>query len=114
MHNNLRMYWAKRIVAMTPDPRTGWATACYLNDRLSLDGRDPSTYGNLAWAWGDAAPGYRDNPIYGLVQTRTDRSIRERPGGPEWLAKAAARPAPRLSVPDRPPTDPYVNERLPI
>ena len=114
MHNNLRMYWAKRIIAMTPDPRTGWATACYLNDRLSLDGRDPSTYGNLAWAWGDAAPGYRDNPIYGLVQTRTDRSIRERPEGPEWLAKAAARPAPRLSVPDRPPMDPYVNERLPI
>ena len=114
MHNNLRMYWAKRIIAMTPDPRTGWAAACYLNDRLSLDGRDPSTYGNLAWAWGDAAPGYRDNPIYGLVQTRTDRSIRERPGGPEWLAKAAARPAPRLSVPDRPPTDPYINERLPI
>ena len=114
MHNNLRMYWAKRIIAMTPDPRTGWATACYLNDRLSLDGRDPSTYGNLAWAWGDAAPGYRDNPIYGLVQTRTDRSIRERPGGSEWLAKAAARPAPRLSVPDRPPMDPYVSERLPI
>jgi len=58
MHNNLRMYWAKRLIAMTPDPRTGWATACYLNDRLSLDGRDPSTYGNLAWAFGDAAPGY--------------------------------------------------------
>ena len=114
MHNNLRMYWAKRIIAMTPDPRTGWATACYLNDRLSLDGRDPSTYGNLAWAWGDAAPGYRDAPIFGLVQTRTDRSIRDRPGGPEWLAKAAARPAPRLSVPERVPQDPYLSERLPI
>jgi deoxyribodipyrimidine photo-lyase len=114
MHNNLRMYWAKRIIAMTPDPHTGWATACYLNDRLSLDGRDPSTYGNLAWAFGDAAPGYRDNPIYGLVQTRTDRSIRERPGGPEWLAKAAARPVPRLLVPERPPQDPYVSEKLPI
>jgi deoxyribodipyrimidine photo-lyase len=114
MHNNLRMYWAKRIIAMTPDPRTGWATACYLNDRLSLDGRDPSTYGNLAWAWGDAAPGYRDNPVYGLVQTRTDRSIRDRPGGPEWIAKAAARAAPRLSVPARAPEDPYLSEQLPI
>lgn len=114
MHNNLRMYWAKRIIAMTPDPRAGWATACYLNDRLSLDGRDPSTYGNLAWAWGDAAPGYRDAPIYGLVQTRTDRSIRDRPGGPEWLAKAAARPTPRLSVPARLPRDPYLSDKLPI
>ena len=114
MHNNLRMYWAKRIIAFTPDPRTGWATACYLNDRLSLDGRDPSTYGNLAWAWGDAAPGYRDNPIYGIVQTRTDRSIRERPGGPEWLRAAAARPGPRLHVPERPPEDPYLSEKLPI
>ncbi|HEV2560226.1 MAG TPA: deoxyribodipyrimidine photo-lyase [Microvirga sp.] len=114
MHNNLRMYWAKRLIAMTPDPRTGWATACYLNDRLSLDGRDPSTYGNLAWAFGDAAPGYGDRPVYGLVSTRTDRSIRERPGGPAWLARAASRPVPRLSVPDAPPTDPYLTEKLPI
>ena len=25
MHNNLRMYWAKRIIAMTPNPRIGWS-----------------------------------------------------------------------------------------
>jgi deoxyribodipyrimidine photo-lyase len=114
MHNNLRMYWAKKLVAMTPDPESGWATACYLNDRLSLDGRDPSTYGNLAWAFGDAAPGYGERPIYGLVSTRTDRSIRERPEGPAWIAAAAARPVPRLDVPETPPTDPYLSEKLPI
>ena len=114
MHNNLRMYWAKKLIAMTPDPETGWATACYLNDRLSLDGRDPSTYGNLAWAFGDAAPGYGDRPIYGLVQSRTDRSIRERPHGPAWLRTAARRPIPRLSVPEAPPSDPYLSGRLPI
>lgn len=114
MHNNLRMYWAKRILAMTPDPQTGWATACYLNDRLSLDGRDPSTYGNLAWAWGDAAPGYGKVPIYGLVQKRIDKSIRQRPAGPEWLAQAAARNGPKLKVPVEPPRDPYLSEKLPI
>jgi deoxyribodipyrimidine photo-lyase len=114
MHNNLRMYWAKKLIAMTPDPRLGWATACYLNDRLSLDGRDPATYGNLAWAFGDAAPGYGDRPIYGLVANRTDRSIRDRPRGPEWIASAASRPAFRLTVPPAPPTDPYLTEQLPI
>ncbi len=114
MHNNLRMYWAKRIIAMTPDPQTGWATACYLNDRLSLDGRDPSTYGNLAWAWGDAAPGYGKKPIYGLVQNRTDRAIRKRPGGSEWLAQAANRKGPKLEVPAGPNVSPYLSENLPI
>jgi deoxyribodipyrimidine photo-lyase len=114
MHNNLRMYWAKRIIAMTPTARDAWATACYLNDRLSLDGRDPSTYGNLAWAFGDAAPGYRPSPIFGLVSTRTDRAIRERPGGPEWIRKAASRKGPSLDVPQTPPADPYLTGSLPI
>lgn len=114
MHNNLRMYWAKKLIAMTPDARTGWATACYLNDRLSLDGRDPSTYGNLAWAFGDSAPGYGDRPIYGLVSSRTDRSIRGRPNGEEWIATAAGRTAPRVGVPDAPPEDPYLSGEIPL
>lgn len=114
MHNNLRMYWAKRLIAMTPSPEAGWATACYINDRLSLDGRDPSTYGNLAWAFGDAQPGYRRNPVYGLVPIRTDASIRKQDGGPAWLARAAARPGLALDVPDSPPVDPYLTGEVPI
>jgi deoxyribodipyrimidine photo-lyase len=107
MHNNLRMYWAKRIIAMTPDPETAWATACYLNDRLSLDGRDPSTYGNIA-AMFSGSPGDQDRPIYGRVATRGDGSTRKRDGGPEWLAEAAARPVPAVSVPDALPAERYL------
>ncbi len=114
MHNNLRMYWAKRIIAMTASPEVGWATACYLNDRLSLDGRDPSTYGNLAWAFGDAQPGYRRNPIYGLVPVRTDAHYRKQPGGPAWIAREAARPRLGLEVPKGAPVRPYLTGELPI
>jgi deoxyribodipyrimidine photo-lyase len=113
MHNNLRMYWAKRLIAMTPSPEAGWATACYLNDRLSLDGRDPSTYGNLAWAFGDAAPGYGRRPIFGLVSTRSDAAIRKRTGD-AWIRQAASREAPLLEVPNDPPVDPYLTGQLPI
>ena len=113
MHNNLRMYWAKRLIAMTPSPEAGWATACYLNDRLSLDGRDPSTYGNLAWAFGDAQPGYRRTDIYGIVPSRNDKTLRKVLGD-DWIAAAAARPGPDLAVPDEPPVDPYLTGALPI
>ena len=98
MHNNLRMYWGKRIIAMTPEPETAWATACYLNDRLSLDGRDPATYGNIAAMFG-GSPGDTERPVYGRVATRSDGSTRSRDGGAAWLAKAASRPVPAVSVP---------------
>ena len=108
MHNNLRMYWAKRLIAMTPDPQTAWSTACYLNDRLSLDGRDPSTYGNIAASFGGGAPGSADLPVYGRVPTRSDGSIRHRLDGPAFLDAAAARVAPGLSVPAGSPVAPYL------
>lgn len=110
MHNNLRMYWGKRIIAMTPDPETAWATACYLNDRLSLDGRDPATYGNIAMMFG-GAPAERDQAVYGRVATRGDGSTRHRDGGAEWIADAASRPIPAVSVPNAVPTDPYLTGR---
>ncbi len=107
MHNNLRMYWAKRIIAMTPSPEAAWATACYLNDRLSLDGRDPSTYGNIA-AMFAGSPSDRERPIYGHVATRGDGSTRHREGGEEWLAAEASRSSPPLWIPAEVPVDPYL------
>ena len=44
MHGFLRMYWAKKILEWTSSPETALETAIYLNDRFSLDGRDPSGY----------------------------------------------------------------------
>lgn len=107
MHNNLRMYWAKRIIAMTPDPETAWATACYLNDRLSLDGRDPSTYGNIAAMFGGTRSD-RERSVYGRVATRGDGSTRSRDGGDAWLASAASRPVPAITIPASLPRQGYV------
>ncbi len=113
MHNNLRMYWAKRIIAMTSSPEAGWATACYLNDRFSLDGRDPSTYGNIAWAFGDSAPGYVRRPIYGRVAGRSDGAIRKRVGE-DWIAHAATRSPLAVDIPEQPPVDPYLTGEDPL
>jgi deoxyribodipyrimidine photo-lyase len=42
MHGYMRMYWAKKILEWTPDPLSAFDTALVLNDRYSLDGRDPN------------------------------------------------------------------------
>ena len=102
MNNNLRMVWVKQLLRWTPDPRTAWATACYLNDRFSLDGRDASTYGGIRWGFGDARPGYRETAIYGTVAPKGDGAVRKRDGAPEWLAEQAARPPLDIAIPDDP------------
>ncbi len=106
MHNNLRMYWGKKLIGWTPDPETAWNVACYINDRISLDGRDPASYGNMRWCFGDARPAYREADVYGWVAPKSDRALRKRKGAPEWLAEMATRECPRISVPNAYPDPP--------
>ena len=65
----MRMYWAKKILEWTSDPETAMKTAIFLNDRYSLDGRDPNGYTGIAWSIGgvhDRAWGER--PIFGKIR----------------------------------------------
>jgi len=61
MDGYLRMYWAKKILEWTKSPEEAFKTALFLNDKYSLDGRDPNGYAGIAWsicgvhdrAWGE-------------------------------------------------------------
>jgi len=60
MHGYLRMYWAKKILEWSINPAEALATAIFLNDRYSLDGRDPNGYAGIAWSIG----GVHDRPWF--------------------------------------------------
>lgn len=86
MHNNLRMYWVKQIIRWVATPEEAWHIACEFNDRLSLDGRDPATYGGIQWGFGRSKRGMAEVPIYGWVPLKSDGALRSRPGFAAWLA----------------------------
>lgn len=100
MPNNLRMYWGKKIVGWRETPELAWRTACYLNDRFSLDGRDAATYGNLQWAFGRFDRPASEARIYGKISRRSDNAMRARDGMNEYLKREAARETYRVFVPD--------------
>ena len=85
LHNNLRMYWAKQILRFTKTPQQAWDVACYLNDRISLDGCDPATYASIRWAFGDGKQEESEKPIYGKVAPKSNRAILKREGMKEWI-----------------------------
>lgn len=50
MAGYMRMYWAKKILEWTATAEEAIKIAVYLNDRYSLDGRDPNGYLGVMWS----------------------------------------------------------------
>ena len=69
MHNYMRMYWGKKILAWTPSPKKAFEHTLYLNNKYLLDGRDANSFANVAWVFGlhDRPWGPRRN-IFGTVR----------------------------------------------
>lgn len=69
MHGYLRIYWAKKILEWSRNPETALQTAIALNNRYSLDGRDPAGYAGIAWCIGGVHDRpCQERPIFGLVR----------------------------------------------
>ena len=69
IHNYLRMLWGKKVLEWTPDPRRALEIMIELNNRYSLDGRDPNSYSGIFWVLGrfDRAWG-PERPIFGKIR----------------------------------------------
>jgi deoxyribodipyrimidine photo-lyase len=69
MHGYMRMYWAKKILEWTPDAESALRIAIYLNDKYSLDGRDPNGYTGIAWSIGGVHDrAWAERPVYGKIR----------------------------------------------
>ncbi len=69
MHGYLRMYWAKKILEWSSSPAEAMKTAIYLNDRYSLDGRDPNGYAGIAWSIGGVHDrAWPERTIFGKIR----------------------------------------------
>lgn len=68
MHNYMRMYWGKKILEWTSDPETAYKWALKLNNKYSLDGRDPNSYAGVAWIFGKHDRAWQERSIFGKVR----------------------------------------------
>lgn len=69
MHGYLRMYWAKKILEWTKDIKEAQEFAIYLNDKYSLDGRDPNGYTGIAWSLGGVHDrAWNERAIFGKIR----------------------------------------------
>ena len=82
MHNYMRMYWGKKILEWSNTPEHAYRTTLYLNNKYFLDGRDPNSFANVAWVFGQHDRGWTERQIYGKVRYMSASGL-ERKAKPE-------------------------------
>ena len=78
MHGYMRMYWGKKILEWTENPREAYEIAVRLNDKYELDGRDPNGYAGVAWCFGKHDRPWKERPIFGKIRYMNDRGLRRK------------------------------------
>lgn len=91
LHNNARMTWGKTLAAWFADPAEGLRVLEALNHRWALDGRDPSSYGGILWAYGqfDRSQGDAAGGALGAVSVRSGAAHLARVGPKRYRGTVA-------------------------
>lgn len=68
MNGYMRMYWGKKIIEWTKTPGEAYDRAVYLNNKYSLDGRDPNGFAGIAWCFGKHDRPWKERAVFGVVR----------------------------------------------
>lgn len=88
MHGFMRMYWAKKILEWTASPEQALEFAIFLNDKYSLDGRDPSGYVGCAWSIvGVHDQGWKEREVFGKIRYMAYSGCEKKFKIPDYIAR---------------------------
>ncbi len=68
MHGYMRMYWGKKILEWSSSPQKAFQTACYLNNKYELDGRDANGFTGVAWCFGKHDRPWPQRKFFGKIR----------------------------------------------
>eukprot|EP00898_Chlorokybus_atmophyticus_P001103 jgi/Chlat1/1994/Chrsp158S02315 len=79
MHGFMRMYWAKKILEWTENPQQALEIGLYLNDKYSIDGRDPNGVVGIMWSMcGVHDQGWKERPVFGKIRYMNENGCRRK------------------------------------
>lgn len=87
MHNYMRMYWGKKILEWSPNPREAYRRTLDINNKYFLDGRDPNSFGNVAWVFGLHDRAWTERAVYGKVRYMAASGLKRKTKPEEYVAK---------------------------
>jgi deoxyribodipyrimidine photo-lyase len=90
IHNYLRMLWGKKILEWTADPQTALKYLIHLNNKYSIDGRNPNSYSGIFWILGRFdRPWAPERKIFGSIRYMSSENTARKIKLKEYLKKFA-------------------------
>lgn len=88
IQNYLRMLWGKRVLGWSATPEEAWERLVWLNNRWAIDGRDPNSWGGIAWVFGRYdRPWAPERPVLGSLRFMTSASAVRKLRMRAWLQR---------------------------
>ena len=78
MHGYMRMYWGKKILEWSKNPKEGYRIALYLNNKYELDGRDPNGFAGVAWCFGKHDRAWGERKVFGKIRYMNDAGLKRK------------------------------------
>ena len=76
MHGYMRMYWGKKIIEWTKNPKIAYEYMLYLNNKYELDGRDPNGFTGVSWCFGKHDRPWKERSIFGKIRYMNANGLR--------------------------------------
>lgn len=87
MHNYMRMYWGKKIIEWTNTPEYAYQVALELNNRYFLDGRDPNSFANVAWLFGNHDRAFAERQVFGKIRYMSQGGLQRKADADAYVEK---------------------------
>ncbi|MFC1677428.1 deoxyribodipyrimidine photo-lyase [Planctomycetota bacterium] len=87
MHGYMRMYWGKKILEWTKNPRQGFKIALYLNNKYELDGRDPNGFAGVAWCFGKHDRAWSERKVFGKIRYMNSAGLKRKFDADKYVEK---------------------------
>ena len=78
MHGVVRLLWGKSVLRWATRYEDAFAWLQHLNDKYSLDGRDPTGIASIQWCFGKFDRPWFDKPIFGVMRPMSLARAREK------------------------------------
>lgn len=93
IHNYLRMLWGKKILEWTKSPELALEIMIGLNNKYSIDGRNPNSYSGIFWVLGRFDRPWQERPVFGKIRYMSTEQARKKVKMDEYLKKYGDSPS---------------------